>query len=1001
MLRTLILFIAVILFLFSPVACLAATSPAIFNCVETYVGNVTGSTFTLPNPVYQHDGAIAFIAATAAAQSVGPDNQGNTWTEVTGARINWTLTAGSVAIRDSVFYTPDLASSGTLSVPVGQSPAAYTTAKICEIAIQNRTGMIDVSSVNATGTSTSSNGVNSGNTSSTSGTDLILGMVDLGMSGTVNTGPVFSAVGGTTLFVEQLNQSAAGVAAAVATAPSQWATIVVTITPLTPGALSSTALTPSNPSIYATASTLAGNTQQFTLTGTYPGSLTAVLNPVAAWTSSSTGVATVNSVGLATGVTPGSTTIQGSFGGFTPSTTLTTTQNPFDLHGGLVADPCSGAATGYFKTEKNAASMHWWMCSPEGNRFYMNAIQVYNISFSAGYQAVVDTKYGSDALAYQWLTTRFFAGGFNVIDGGFADLKAFPVATAAGSGNTTKMPFWYFLNSSAYAMASTTSPVQDLFDQMNPTANSAGVYQGGNLPDMFSTNWENAIAHDFSSANTDFSGGIPAENTSPWYIGTEVDDSDSLQGFKGSANTEGDPVSAHDGWMTATQAPVRQFSNKSIGSLGFATSKVFSHSTSDIKAAWIAAMTTKYTTIAALNAAWNAGGSTGVAYTSFGTSGAHVTSETLCSGTCSTTVGPITLASGTKINPASVGIIVGGVEVGGDVIWTQTGGSTNTGNLYGISTSTITGGTINYSTKSITVTFSGTPASVAVTYDHDGWCAGGTGLIDECGSSSFWPADPTMPDVTTTLLERDLDTFLGTLATQYFSVVKSNNTSSAPNHLILAGDALHDTTRPPIISAMGAYMSMALIATDGSSASNAYMTTEYNNMNIPIYTYNVHLANLQSPYSATDCVPDWGRNCVATQALRGAQYYNDLLGTINATGSDGYGFSVGRNVWQMVDNTSENSNFGIVSVKDNIVNGVEDVTGSVACSGPIAQFTCGGDSASFASANWYTCTHCVVDGNAIWLTFAPPPPPPPTSPTSLSNAIIAKLTSESQRHYNP
>ncbi len=83
--------------------------------------------------------------------------------------------------------------------------------------------------------------------------------------------------------------------------------------------LASLAVAPANPSIAT------GNQQQFTATGTYSdGSLQNLTNFVT-WTSTTPGVATINSTGLATGVNTGTTTIQATSGAINGSTGLTVT----------------------------------------------------------------------------------------------------------------------------------------------------------------------------------------------------------------------------------------------------------------------------------------------------------------------------------------------------------------------------------------------------------------------------------------------------------------------------------------------------------------------------------------------------------------------------------------------------------------------------------------------------------------------------------------------------
>ncbi|HTC87348.1 MAG TPA: Ig-like domain-containing protein [Bryobacteraceae bacterium] len=67
----------------------------------------------------------------------------------------------------------------------------------------------------------------------------------------------------------------------------------------------------------------AGTSQQYTATGTYTDGTTQNLTSAAVWTSSATGIATINSAGLATSSTPGGTTIEATVGSIQGSTPLT------------------------------------------------------------------------------------------------------------------------------------------------------------------------------------------------------------------------------------------------------------------------------------------------------------------------------------------------------------------------------------------------------------------------------------------------------------------------------------------------------------------------------------------------------------------------------------------------------------------------------------------------------------------------------------------------------
>jgi len=81
----------------------------------------------------------------------------------------------------------------------------------------------------------------------------------------------------------------------------------------------SIAVSPANPSIFT------GATQQFTATATYNDGSSGSVTSTATWTSGTPAVATINSSGVATAVTAGSTTITASLSGISGTATLTVT----------------------------------------------------------------------------------------------------------------------------------------------------------------------------------------------------------------------------------------------------------------------------------------------------------------------------------------------------------------------------------------------------------------------------------------------------------------------------------------------------------------------------------------------------------------------------------------------------------------------------------------------------------------------------------------------------
>jgi len=130
--------------------------------------------------------------------------------------------------------------------------------------------------------------------------------------------------------------SGIGVASATGTGTADITATVNGITSqaisLTVITLSSIAVTPSTP-----ANLIVGSTQQFTATGTYSDGSTADLSSRVTWASDTSTTATINSAGLTTGVTAGTTNITATLDGVTSAnltlivisvTSIAVTPNP-------------------------------------------------------------------------------------------------------------------------------------------------------------------------------------------------------------------------------------------------------------------------------------------------------------------------------------------------------------------------------------------------------------------------------------------------------------------------------------------------------------------------------------------------------------------------------------------------------------------------------------------------------------------------------------------------
>lgn len=82
----------------------------------------------------------------------------------------------------------------------------------------------------------------------------------------------------------------------------------------------------------------------------------------------------------------------------------------------------------------------------------------------------------------------------------------------------------------------------------------------------------------------------------------------------------------------------------------------------------------------------------------------------------------------------------------------------------------------------------------------------------------------------------------------------------------------------------------------------------------------------------------------ANQAARASQFTTDINLFDSAQGTNGDYYVIGYEWWKWQDATnSEAYNEGLVTPFDNAYDGHEDVTGSVACSGVLSAYTCGGE----------------------------------------------------------
>jgi hypothetical protein len=203
--------------------------------------------------------------------------------------------------------------SSPISVAMGSvssgpsNPVTVIAATIASIAVTPGPATVEIgSSLQFTATATFTDGSKQ-NITSAAGTTWNSSNTNFA---TINaTGNATGVAKGTT----NITASAQGAKGTVTSLP-----VLLTVTPV----LVSIAVTPTAPSVPL------GNPQQFTAIAHYADSSTANITNQVTWLSSQTGVATINSVGVASTLTQGSTNVTASFGAITSNTAVLTVTAP-------------------------------------------------------------------------------------------------------------------------------------------------------------------------------------------------------------------------------------------------------------------------------------------------------------------------------------------------------------------------------------------------------------------------------------------------------------------------------------------------------------------------------------------------------------------------------------------------------------------------------------------------------------------------------------------------
>lgn len=606
----------------------------------------------------------------------------------------------------------------------------------------------------------------------------------------------------------------------------------------------------------------------------------------------------------------------------------------YDTYHGVIEKPCPNQVPTDWNMQK--IGKRWVFCTPLGHAYIKRGVYFMAVDSShtdAGHvpmtnSSYLSTKYGATNY-FNLFYARIIGWGFNSAAPGAG---TFTTNSAILTAN--KLPFteYYLGGQSAdpffHCMAS--GNCKNIWNLQTAAYDSSAFHNITDAYDpTFQTDANSAYAADF---------GITTFKGSPYYMGFVAGDTDYYSGFGNACTTapnhpfapdpSGGGCWASPGPMIVTSAP-RQMVNPRN------TYAVFSDPINHTKAALITYLTSEYGTIGALNTAWSC------SYGSFGTAGTAVTGVT----TSGSGSGPYTVTLHVHADPYSVLVLVSGSGIGGD---------DGHGAIQGTN---VTSATVTYSSGSVSITFSGTPAAApTINYYWGGWNTG-NGLLDESGASGcIGNGDNTG----TSTQIADIDNFLQVYTYTLFNTLSTAFKAQAPTKLFFGITTLgqvptRDPARCSELAGMAQVADVVQVSTDGSQAQMDFISTCVGDK--PFTNWESISAEADSQWynCPTSCAgspsvwpPSYDQ---PTQSARGTYYGSDMDHFWNrcssTTGSCNW---VGFDWWAFYDfSFFDNINLGLVTWRDNAQDGHENVTGSVTCSAPTQAFTCGGEQSGWAA----------------------------------------------------
>jgi hypothetical protein len=647
-----------------------------------------------------------------------------------------------------------------------------------------------------------------------------------------------------------------------------------------------------------------------------------------------------------------------------------------DQYGGSLNRKCAGGPRAHFYTEK--IGNQWYFCTPKGNTFWQ--VAMFNVQFIDGtvwdgtnHLQVIEKKYAgvppTPSARFNWTyytMLRLKSWGFNSVDM-FRYIVSEPWRPHHyWPGDDTipldaKIPHIIAPNIGFYAGYNlnnlASGPMKNLIYSI-PSTTYKG-WRGGEIFDYFDKTWPEYLDNYWKK-------NPPPMKYSDYVLGLEVDEADHLWWVGGGADWK-DPESGprfetaqpgkhgtHAGWASLVVAPTQTANYDGRIRSGVNTRVVFPDNKVYTKLTFAAWLNWRHGTIANLNARW------GSAYTTFGSTGAAVTGESLGTADAVTRTFSKTL---TRPSRYSLQVYVGGVLKCGDDPNNQ---DPSTGNLICVDGST---GTLNYDTGTLSVTFPIAPTgSLSVNYISCGFGCG-TGLLDEDGSHIWVPRPYNGNHLKggTPTLRSDLDDWLYQFSHRYFSTVRAAHDKHWPGYLYLGPGVVGGWRTPPrqqVLQAASRYLDVIRIADVNHTLPDARARLDFYARYGGDKPWTVYMGVRANPDSifAGDTRAICANTTVRTQAERG-QYYYDWVQSFFQPTSDGVKHIAGLSFWSLLDKNAECANFGWLSYRDNAYDGREAV---VPAGKDPWGFSVGGERGYYGDF-----VTRATQANKIWLTAAP------------------------------